>query len=42
MIPDKYSNPVFTEEDIFELLYQGQFQNLDQLFVEDSKEIQKL
>lgn len=42
MTPDKYSNPVFTEEDIFELLYQGQFQNLDQLFVEDSKEIQKL
>jgi len=42
MNPDKYSNPVFTEEDIFELLYQGQFQKLDQLFVEDSKEIQKL
>ena len=42
MNPDKYSNPIFTEEDIFELLYQGQFQNLDQLFVEDSKEIQKL
>jgi DNA polymerase III alpha subunit len=42
MNPDKYSNPIFTEEDIFELLYQGQFQNLDQLFVKDSKEIQKL
>jgi DNA polymerase III alpha subunit len=42
MTPDKYSNPIFTEEDICELLYQGQFQNLDQLFVKDSKEIQKL
>ena len=42
MNTDKYSNPIFTEEDIFELLYQGQFQKLDQLFVEDSKEIQKL
>jgi DNA polymerase III alpha subunit len=42
MNPDKYSNPVFSEEDIFELLYQGQFQKLDQLFVQDSTEIQKL
>ena len=42
MNTDKYSNPIFTEEDVFELLYQGQFQKLDQLFVEDSKEIQKL
>lgn len=42
MNPDKYSNPIFNENDVFELLYQGQFQKLDQLFVEDSKEIQKL
>lgn len=42
MTPDKYGNPIFTEQDIFELLYQGQFEKLDQLFVKDSKEIQKL
>lgn len=42
MTLDKYGNPIFTEQDIFELLYQGQFQKLDQLFVKDSKEIQKL
>lgn len=41
MILDKYSNPIFTEKDIFELLYQGQFENLDQLFTSYSKDIQK-
>jgi DNA polymerase III alpha subunit len=42
MITDKYSNPTFQERDIFDLLYKGHSDKLDQLFVEPTQDIQKL
>ena len=42
MLSDKFGNPVFQEQDIFNMLYKGQLEYLDQIFAEPNAEIQKL
>ena len=39
---DKFSNPVFNNKDLFELIYQGHLDTISQLIVEDSEEIKSL
>ena len=39
---DKFSNPVFNNKDLFELIYQGHLDTISQLIVEDSEEIKLL
>jgi len=42
MLPDKFGNPVFQEQDIFNMLYKGQLEYLDQIFAEPTEEIRAL
>jgi DNA polymerase III alpha subunit len=42
MLSDKFSNPVFQEQDIFNMLYKGQLEYLDQIFAEPTEEVQSL
>lgn len=42
MISDKFNNPIFQERDLYDLIYKGHIDLLDQIFVEDSQEIKKL
>jgi DNA polymerase III alpha subunit len=42
MLSDKFSNPIFQEQDIFNMLYKGQLEYLDQIFAEPTAEVQKL
>jgi DNA polymerase III alpha subunit len=36
MLLDKFSNPVFQEQDIFNMLYKGQIEYLDQIIIDPS------
>ena len=36
MLLDKFSNPVFQEQDIFNMLYKGQLEYLDQIIIDPS------
>lgn len=42
MLSDKFGNPIFQEQDIFNMLYKGQLEYLDQIFAEPSTEVQAL
>jgi DNA polymerase III alpha subunit len=42
MISDNFNNPIFQEKDLYDLMYKGHIDILDQIFVEDSQEIKKL
>jgi DNA polymerase III alpha subunit len=42
MLSDKFGNPVFQEQDIFNMLYKGQLEYLDQIFAEPTEEVQAL
>jgi DNA polymerase III alpha subunit len=42
MLSDKFGNPIFQEQDIFNVLYKGQLEYLDQIFAEPTEEVQKL
>jgi len=42
MLSDKFGNPVFQEQDIFNMLYKGQLEYLDQIFTEPTTDITKL
>jgi hypothetical protein len=42
MISDNFNNPIFQEKDLYDLIYKGHIDLLDQIFVEDSQEIKKL
>jgi DNA polymerase III alpha subunit len=42
MLLDSYGNPVFQEQDIFNMLYKGQLEYLDQIFAEPTKEVESL
>jgi DNA polymerase III alpha subunit len=42
MLSDKFGNPVFQEQDIFNMLYKGQLEYLDQIFIEPTEDINKL
>lgn len=42
MLSDKFGNPIFQEQDIFNMLYRGQLEYLDQIFAEPTKEVQEL
>jgi DNA polymerase III alpha subunit len=42
MLLDSYGNPIFQEHDIFNMLYKGQLEYIDQIFVEPTTEVQEL
>lgn len=42
MLSDKFGNPVFQEQDIFNMLYKGQLEYLDQIFTEPTEDVIKL
>lgn len=42
MLSDKFSNPIFQEQDIFNLLYKGQLEYLDQILAEPTDEVRAL
>ncbi len=42
MLLDKFGNPVFQEQDIFNMLYKGQLEYLDQIFTEPTEEVRAL
>lgn len=42
MLSDKFGNPVFQEQDIFNMLYKGQLNYFDQIFTEPTDEIKQL
>lgn len=42
MLSDKFGNPIFQEQDIFNLLYKGQLEYLDQIFAEPTDEVKAL
>ncbi len=42
MLSDKFGNPVFQEQDIFNMLYKGQLEYLDQIFAEPTEEVRAL
>ena len=42
MLLDKFSNPVFQEQDIFNMLYKGQIEYLDQIFTDQTPDIMQL
>jgi DNA polymerase III alpha subunit len=42
MLSDKFGNPVFQEQDIFNMLYKGQLEYLDQIFAEPTEDVIKL
>jgi len=39
MLSDNFGNPLFQERDIFNMLYKGQLEYLDQIFTEPSAEV---
>ena len=39
---DKHGTPIYDDKDIFDLIYAGHFNKLDQLYVKDSKELRSL
>ena len=42
MLSDSYGNPIFQEHDIFNMLYKGQMEHIDQIFTEPTGEVQNL
>lgn len=42
MLLDKFGNPIFQEQDIFNMLYKGQLEYLDQIFAEPTDEVRAL
>ena len=42
MLSDSYGNPIFQDQDIIDLLYQGKMLYLDQIFAEPSTEVLQL
>ena len=42
MLSDSYGNPIFQEHDIFNMLYKGQIEHIDQIFAEPTIEVQNL
>ena len=42
MLSDSYGNPIFQEQDIFNMLYKGQLEYIDQIFAEPTFEVQEL
>jgi DNA polymerase III alpha subunit len=42
MLSDKFGNPIFQEQDIFNMLYKGQLEYIDQIFAETTVEILEL
>jgi DNA polymerase III alpha subunit len=42
MLLDKFDNPIFQEQDIFNMLYKGQLEYLDQILVEPTTGVQDL
>lgn len=42
MLSDKFGNPIFQEQDIFNMLYKGQLEYLDQIFAEPTDEVKAL
>ena len=42
MLSDSYGNPIFQEHDIFNMLYKGQIEHIDQIFAEPTVEVQQL
>jgi DNA polymerase III alpha subunit len=42
MLLDSYGNPIFQEHDIFNMLYKGQIEHIDQIFAEPTVEVQNL
>jgi DNA polymerase III alpha subunit len=42
MLSDSYGNPIFQEHDIFNMLYKGQLEHIDQIFAEPTTEVQQL
>jgi len=42
MLSDNFGNPVFQEQDIFNMLYKGQLGYLDQIFTEPTEDVIKL
>ena len=42
MLSDSYGNPIFQEQDIFNMLYKGQIEYIDQIFAEPTVEVQNL
>jgi DNA polymerase III alpha subunit len=42
MLSDSYGNPIFQEHDIFNMLYKGQIEHIDQIFAEPTVEVQNL
>ena len=42
MLNDKYGNPIFQEQELFELLYQGQLDNLDKLIIGKTTETENI
>ena len=42
MLLDSFGNPIFQEHDIFNMLYKGQIEHIDQIFAEPTVEVQNL
>ena len=42
MLSDSFGNPIFQEHDIFNMLYKGQIEHIDQIFAEPTVEVQNL
>jgi DNA polymerase III alpha subunit len=42
MLSDSYGNPIFQEHDIFNMLYKGQLEYIDQIFTDPTTEVQEL
>ena len=42
MLSDSYGNPIFQEQDIFNMLYRGQIEHIDKIFAEPTVEVQNL
>jgi DNA polymerase III alpha subunit len=42
MLSDNFGNPIFQEQDIFNMLYKGQLEYLDQIFAEPTDQVQAL
>ena len=42
MLKDTFGNPIFQEQDIFNMLYKGQLEYLDQIFAEPTDEVKAL
>ena len=42
MLSDSFGNPIFQEHDIFNMLYKGQIDHIDQIFAEPTVEVQNL